>query len=208
MAFQDLERKEKIEHIWIYYKWSIIGGVILLFIIGSLLNTFIFHPAPTVILDITIRGEQADLDYIPVLEKELTDLLVNPAENESILIEFLQTGEHLDPTTRIAGQTKFAGKAAAGSLDIVLIGEGLKDVLVQEDFLLVLEGVNCEEAKVAEPTGKSYVLDIAYYPKLRKLIPKGDKSYYVGIYTASQHTETVLKLLNILGEEKAKCSED
>jgi hypothetical protein len=164
LLYKELDRKEKIEFIFEYYKLHMIGGVVALVIIFSILNMYIFNPNPTPILDITLVTEYYDEEVANQLKVELESLLIEEDANETIFIEFLNMGAGSDPQMLMAMTSKFMGKASVGDLDILLMNQEYFDNLVRDSGFISLEGLFSKEVeaifepyKVIDPNSGEWV---------------------------------------------------
>lgn len=213
MTFEDMSINEKKEHIWEYYKIHIFVTLGILFFIGSLINLYIINPSPTVVLDVTVRTEAVDYDYIPVLEEDLEKMLVSEEANESVTVEFLGTGENLNPNIQMASQAKFVGKITVKEMDIIVMDQTNAESLIKEgalvDYKLLEEyyegGAFAEVLKdiSADPVTDEaviYVVELEHFPKLQKLMGNSEAPYYVGIFNGTEHMEAIAKTLEYLFE--------
>lgn len=68
-SFKELSFKKKISHIWEYYRWHIIGGIIGTLVLGSLIIT-VLTPQKKYSVDVVVAGRLASDDTQPqVIEK-------------------------------------------------------------------------------------------------------------------------------------------
>lgn len=57
MTFKELDNKKKMEHIWEYYRWHIIGGIIGIVLLVSLIATMLKPKPPVFAADLIITGK-------------------------------------------------------------------------------------------------------------------------------------------------------
>ena len=216
MTFDEMTREEKIEHIWEYYKLHIIGGILALIFIFSLLNTFIFNPAPDVVLDLTVRApiDHYDMDGQIVIVDALEEILIEEGANEMVLVELLQIGEGLDPNSAMAAEAKFMGKAEVGEMDLLIVEDYFFSILAVEGFFRDIDdfedtyGIRLPDEGRMKAIDRytdiegTFAIDIKHFPGLSTLIRNNDPvNYYIGITTASAHAENAVEVLEYLMEE-------
>lgn len=214
MTFEEMSFKEKWEHIWEYYKFhmAVVGGIFLL--VGSLLNIYLINPAPDVILDVTLRMTGYNYDYEPILKAELESLLIPQGANQTVVLDFLDTSDNLDPSIVMANEAKFMGKTEVQDLDIVVMDDPNFRYLLQNGFFTQIQplldtygnGVIPEDAKIytTDPATQENVLlvfDAHQFPKLSKIIADDENPYYVGIFTYHKHPENIIKALEYMAME-------
>lgn len=215
MTFGEMTFQEKKEHIWEYYKIHMIMTAGVLLLIGSLLNIYLFNPAPDVMLDLTVRIEQKYYitEYQESLKAALIDEMVMDPESQTIMLELLATDAAMDPNSRMATEAKFMGKAELRELDIFIIDEFNFNAMLQEGYFMDLGELE-EQFGIQLPEAvKVYSTDsvtqeerpFAYDAKqLVKLAPifRGDEeiNFYACIFIRSEKEETAMKALKFLSE--------
>ncbi len=214
MTFEEMTIGEKIDHIWEYYKFPI--GVVIagLILVGSLLNIYLFNPAPDVVLDISFRMSQRyyDIEVQETLKTNLIDLVVIDSDSETVIVELLPTDADLDPNTVMATEAKFMGKAEVQELDIFVVDEQSFQFMLSEGFFMDLDqledrhGIKLKEDIKVYATDhetkedRAFVVDARKLPGLNEAFLSDDGNYYAGIFVRSLREKNSMKALAYLSE--------
>ncbi|PKM67968.1 MAG: hypothetical protein CVU95_04800 [Firmicutes bacterium HGW-Firmicutes-2] len=211
MTWKTMNRSEKMEHIWAYYKVHILFSVALILILSSLVNNYWLNPAPDIVMDITIRTKSHDVVYARELEDRLNEHVMNITANEVLMIEFLEINPEMNPTTTMTSEARFMGKSSVKALDILIMDEENKAFLLENKFFMSLdemrddlEGADLIErlaALGAKDIDGKFLMALDFFPKLRPLIQDENENYYVGVFSLSSHKEDIITVLNYLLEE-------
>jgi len=105
---------QKRQYIWEYYKLHIIGLLIFVFLIGSLVNTWIINPPRREYLYIAWFGQHANLED---LSERLSVLVDDPAREHVLVISYSHTG---NPQVDMGLQMRFSAMLHAGSIDLII----------------------------------------------------------------------------------------
>jgi len=115
---RELSFREKIEYIWSYYNYYIIGGIIAVIVIVSV--TYSCATRKDVVLSVAWSVgflEQEEIDYLrDMLNERIVD---NPSKETSEVSLFLSSGN--DPTAEMAYINKLVAMLAAGAIDIFIV---------------------------------------------------------------------------------------
>lgn len=211
MTWKTMNRSERIEHIWAYYKVHILFSIAVILILGSLVNTYWLNPEPDIVMDITIRTKSHDMVYARQLEDTLNQQVMDGEENEALMIEFLEINPEVNPTTAMTSEARFMGKSSVNALDILIIDEENKEFLTENKFFMSIEEMKDDpkgaelikrlEALGAKDIDGKFLMALDFFPKLRPLIQEEDENYYIGVYALSNHKEDIIRVLNYLIEE-------
>lgn len=88
-TFKDLSRQKKIEHIWEYYKWHIIGSIIGIVTLTSLITTMLRPRPPVYPVNMIVSGKMIynedafEEDLKPFKETLGTDIYLMPGDWDS-----------------------------------------------------------------------------------------------------------------------------
>jgi len=137
---REMTFKEKMEYIWEYYRYLIIGVLIVLFIIGSLLNTWLVNPPADAALFISWNAGFVTEEQFDSLNGVLKELLINEKENKEIIISYIPVND-TDPTLVMAGLQRTVAMVAAGSIDIFILDAQLLEHNTNSGFLRPLESI-------------------------------------------------------------------
>jgi len=117
---REMNFKKKVEYIWEYYKYQIIGVAIGLAILGSLLNTWIFNPPPDVGLFIAWNAGFADHERLEELTATFTEHLTFQTEGEIAEISRFFTATD-DPQMAMAHVQRLVAMLAGGQIDAFIM---------------------------------------------------------------------------------------
>ena len=145
-AFRAMSPAKKAEHIYTYYKWPILLGLIVLFILGSALYRALTEKQPVLYLafaNVTVGSE---------LEETLTagylDALGADARRQEVfLYRDLYLSEDADTQSHeyaYASKMKLTGAIGAKQLDLVLMNREAYDIFSRNDYLLDLSALLSE----------------------------------------------------------------
>lgn len=116
-----MNRKQKIQYIWDYYKFHIFGGLFLVYVIISLLNFLIINPPKKIVSRIIIFEADIDKEKVNILENYLnTTINKNPEKTEIDL-------EIWDLKAPLGLDIKLKAMVAAGMVDGLITGKSNLD---------------------------------------------------------------------------------
>lgn len=139
-AFRNMRAAEKLDHVWTYYKWPILLGLLALIVLGSALHRELGKKEPVLYLAFAnvVAGED--------LEEDLTDgflrfLGADAKKREVYLYRDLYLSDDADTLNHeyaYASKMKLMGAVSAGKLDLVLMNREAYDLLSRGGYLLEL----------------------------------------------------------------------
>ncbi len=214
--YDDLSRKDKIDHIWEYYKLHIIGGIIGVMMLFWVLNHYIFNPPADIVFDLSIFTYAMDTEKSDALTDELSALVSDDLKREVAAIESFNIEEGIDYNMQMANVTKIMGKSTLGDFDIlVFVGENYSRYLDQgmmkplddyiEKGLITLPEDNYYTAKELGATTEEiksdsiYLVDVTELPMFEGMLPEGE-TYYMGIFSNQDNEENITKVLQYMFE--------
>lgn len=214
MTFKEMTFGEKVDHIWEYYKLHILGAAGALLFIGSMLNLYVFNPAPKVVFDLTVRVPQHsyDSDYGLTLRDELIDHILDDPKTQTITVDLLQTNISADPQLVMAVETRFMGKAEVRELDLIIVDEMNFKFMAADGYFMEIGQLEEQYGIMLPEDAKIYVtdpesqdkrfmaLDITKVPKLAPIVTDRDTNYYVGVFVRSLQGERTMEVLAYLTE--------
>ena len=80
---KNMSKKKKAEYIWEYYKLHIIGVLVIIFIVGSLINSQITKV--DYVFNLTMIGNMVDENKRIDFEKQLTSIVIKDGEKKNRL---------------------------------------------------------------------------------------------------------------------------
>jgi len=137
---REMTFKNKLDYIWEYYKFHIVCITIVLFIIFSMLNLWIFNPRPDTVLFISWNGGFATEDQLKSLKDSLEERLIPEGENEEVVIaQFFLSSD--DPAMNMAELQRTAAMLAAGTIDFFIVNSELLEQYSRFGYFMPLENV-------------------------------------------------------------------
>lgn len=121
-AFKKMSFKQKLEHIWEYYRVQIFLTIFFLIIAGSLINVLFINPAPKTYVGVAFYDNYINSDVITSLQDNYTKQFVPEEENMQIRFSSYYESES-DPTVAVDMAKKFEMLLYAKELDIIVTGE-------------------------------------------------------------------------------------
>ncbi|MDR1913487.1 MAG: hypothetical protein LBQ68_03260 [Clostridiales bacterium] len=142
---KEMSFKEKISYIWEYYKYFIIGFVIVMVLIANIVNA-ILHPPKDNFAHLIFYGGYVDELVAEELKNELAAALMT--EEERLTGDIYYTNILLasgDIQIDMANRQKFAAMIAAQELDILLINENELSANIEQGMCMPLGEVLGED---------------------------------------------------------------
>jgi hypothetical protein len=158
---REMSFKEKLEYIWEYYKYFIIGVVFAVAVIWSLIYTIVLNPNPEPALFISWNAGFASEEQIDDLKQYLEYHLINEEENEEVVISRFFFDEN-NPETILAGHQRMAAMIAAGVIDIFILNDELLEFYSHNGFIRPLESI-LAEIKIRNPEVYSKITEYTIY---------------------------------------------
>lgn len=208
--FQEMNRKQKVEYIWEYYKLHIIFGTLGLIFVGSLLNTWFINPPPKTAVHVVFMGTSISTDAAEVLEKELNPLIVTKEMgNKKVFVStyYMSPAGTGQPQLDMATQTKFMANISANELDILVLDEAQfkelattqqtflpLDQILPEDMLVKLEDKFVRLKGEEDTEDQIYGIDVTDNEKVRS-VAVGEGKKIMGVLVNTVRKEETLKTL-------------
>lgn len=168
VKFKNMNRQQKIDYIWTYYKWWIIGAIIVIVSVISVINTVKDNSKPEYLGAIFLNSKNSSNSAQCTLEKEfLAAYGMEEKDYKSGFDYVTYLDDNYGNQASLAGQVKLVSLYSAGQLDIVTGNES------------VMSGPG-------DPGG---------YAKLEEILPEGmlddlkDKGYEFYYYTEKVYEE-------------------
>jgi hypothetical protein len=162
VKLKEMNFREKREYIWEYYKIHIIMGAVLVFVIGSLINSWFINPPKEEYLGLGWVSGFEEYQRVDDFSGVLSAALVEDIERQTIPVTtFFSMG---DPQADMAMGQRFAAMMAAGQLDVLFLdGETVKG-MARNGMILPVEDMLAEayaldgglEAKIENAGGLLY----------------------------------------------------
>lgn len=121
--FKELTRKEKVEHIWEYYKLHIIGGGLAIFMLGALLIQIFGPQPPEAAVNLVIMGlYDHDDEKLNSFEKEIENI-INNGEDGKVQVDTFMVDWNTPSTMEVAMNQKLMLMFQAREIDVMIIEE-------------------------------------------------------------------------------------
>lgn len=121
--FQMLTKKEKVEHIWEYYRYHILGGAFTLFLIVSLAIQIFGPQPPEPAVSVVVMGVYAqDADKIQALKEDLENIIDN-GENGPVELYMAQVDWNSTSPMDVAMNQKLMLMFQAQEIDVMIVEE-------------------------------------------------------------------------------------
>ncbi|MCL2016803.1 MAG: hypothetical protein FWG68_11220 [Defluviitaleaceae bacterium] len=115
---REMAWRERREYIWDYYKLHIIGGLLFIFLGGSILNDTVINPPASSVLTIAWMAGFEMEENLNALSDTIYPIVVDYTQNETLhILNFNMIG---DPQHDMAQHTRFSAMTAAQEIDIVI----------------------------------------------------------------------------------------
>lgn len=154
-----MSTKEKIEYIWEYYKFHIIGTIAAIILLFSLISNI--GEKKEVYLNMTILGRGINTEGIVQLQEQLTKKLVKDVAEEEVFIQTLNYDKSSKDESSRVGIQKFSAEISTGSIDLLIVDKELFEEISSQQGLLALN-------------------DFKGFDKLNLTLTTGDKVYGIG----------------------------
>lgn len=152
--------REKREYIWEYYKIHIMVVLFLVFMFGSLINSWFINPPKKEYLQIAWISGYETQEHMDALARHLTEQLVEDPEREEVLITSFTLSD--DASYNNMMYQKLVAMVSSGQIDAFITdAEALKDMAAGGYFALLDETL----AKLAEwnPTLSGHLTEQIVY---------------------------------------------
>lgn len=208
--FKTMKKSEVTGFIWDYYKWWIIGGILVLVLAGNLIHHFVTYKEPALEIALINSGDQEkEPDFSEFMDKYGYDKSKQKVSFQNTFTVDLKNSSSGNMYAFEALQTQIA----AGGIDVIAADKDVYLYMAKQQDAGDLSDILPKELM------KKYEKDIVYVtdPDTNKKYPGGitlqnnkwmeQYGYYpkgcvIGIVNGSKHTKTAEQMIAyILGEE-------
>jgi hypothetical protein len=131
--------KERIAYIWDYYKFHIIGTIVAIILLISFMSSI--GGKKEVVLNMTIIGQGVNTEGVVQLQEQLTNKLVQDADEEVSVQHLSYNKSSMDEASR-AGIQKLSAEISLGSIDLMIVEKDLfEEISEQKSSLLPLNDI-------------------------------------------------------------------
>ncbi|MCL2425089.1 MAG: hypothetical protein FWD05_02010 [Oscillospiraceae bacterium] len=139
---QDMTFRKKVEYIWEYYRYHIIGIAIASFLLISMMVA-IFSPSPDTVLFVSWSAGFATDEQVDNLTHELELLLTDDEKYEQVEVVFFITVEG-DPLAESANLQRVVAMISTGHIDIFILNEQMLRDYSMGGFVQSLDSILAE----------------------------------------------------------------
>ena len=136
MRFEEMNKKQKVKHIWEYYRYHILATIIAVAVIGALGKSILFPPAPDEV-DIMLEGQM-------YLDTNSTEVVNQFKEEFQTGVDFSNVNWDNDPEIASIMFQKIPLLVTTNELDVMAIADTTFEKFTQiygEDMFMPLEEV-------------------------------------------------------------------
>lgn len=222
-AFKTMTFKEKVAHIFTYYRIPIIAGVLGLIVLGWALNHYVIHPPKKPSVQMITLSDDGLYPYTDVMTKVLNERLPQLVTDRTEILAEAFDIDPSDSSTSYAYSMKMVAMCEASNLDLVV---GKKDVMLlyagQGMFgeltsyystaeLAKMNVLSCglieDVDSMGQPTKISeeqpYLIELPPIPGMQKMLYT-DEPIYVGIPISSNRADNAKIVIDYLLSDAAK----
>lgn len=145
---KEMNFKEKRQYIWEYYKLHMFFIAIISFIVGSLLNVWVFNPPRQDYLYIAWISPHVHHELLNELGEKL-EVIVD--DNERQRVSIVSYAQSDNPQERVAIHTRFMANMTLGIIDLFITPRGGIDEMAFEGFIRPINPI-LEMAAEINPT--------------------------------------------------------
>lgn len=145
--FSKMTRKEKLEHIFTYYKFPLILGAVGLFVIGWCLWHFVINPTPATGLEFCFFSKYNNTDAAEALEVELNEIFAESLDGDQAMVLYLTDfiGDQENAAQEQVVAYKIMGEIAAANMDIFVTQGDSIPAFATESYFMPLTDIFTEE---------------------------------------------------------------
>ena len=151
MTFKDLSFKKKLEHIWEYYKWVILGVMFVIIAGGSMVYAMI-KPKPVNYAGIAVYRPHISTEQTDALTADLNNAL-GLAESDSVTVSNYYFDEN-DTVFNVEMEQKFVTYLFSMEINVIVAFKADMELFIDSEYIAPLsEYYSDEELKVLEEKG-------------------------------------------------------
>jgi len=214
---REMTFREKLQHIWEYYKLHLMALAVILIVTGSLINVWLINPRQKTVLFVAWNAGFAMHEQLTAIADVLTEKIVEDRKREMVEVSLFFAPEG-DPQTEMANTMRLTAMVAAGAVDVFIIDNDLLVEYTERGLIQPVEemlgGLRTTDpvvyAEVDErlayvlhtseeknPNGRLMGVDISNSPLLSEL-GINEKELWFCVSASSDNLDNILPALTIL----------
>ena len=211
---QSMKGAEKREYIWGYYKFHILGTLVVFFMVGSIINDTIINPPPDPVITIAWMGLGTE-EHFSALRERLYPVLVQNPSRETVHITSFFVSE--DPQHAMAQNQRLSAMVTAQIIDLAIgpynPSEELEDDRIRPATIgmapawmfgefrptLAQLGIDAEGMVFYEDDGDEigFAIPVSSAPLFQEL-NINIHDYYIAMIVNTQRHDEIIKVLEVL----------
>jgi hypothetical protein len=203
--FKTLPLKGKLEHIWIYYKFVIIGAIAAVIVLGSLLNMYIINPAKPIFAQVSIYGRYVNPNRLMAVHQYMQGYLDGEygAQTQIRVDNFEVRAATGDDGYNMAQAQRFTANLFVRELDLIVFTRAfaphLVDLEIFMDLRNVLSAEELDELDDRVDPGCRFIR-LPYDSELARLTGISEE-LYIGVIVNTARLENASEILKKLIHE-------
>jgi len=161
MKLREMSFRNKLEYIWEYYKVHIIAVLIVLFVFGSLINTWFINPTPDTALFISWNAGFVFDEQLTDLSEAIREQIVPETAKETVDINRIFLND-ADPQIVMASMSQLVAMVAAGVIDVFILDSELLEDYSRTTFIQPLDEI-LTQVKALDPAAYERIMIDASY---------------------------------------------
>jgi len=121
---REMTFKEKLQHIWEYYRLHLMVLVVILIIAGSLINIWLINPRQKTVLFVAWNAGFAMQEQLTAVADVLAEGVVENTKKETVEVSLFFAPEG-DPQSEMANTMRLTAMVAAGAIDVFILDNEL-----------------------------------------------------------------------------------
>jgi len=121
---REMTFKEKLQHIWEYYRLHLMVLIIILIIAGSLINIWLINPRQKTVLFVAWNAGFAMNEQLTAVADALSEGIVENRKRETVEVSLFFAPEG-DPQSEMANTMRLTAMVAAGVIDVFILDSEL-----------------------------------------------------------------------------------
>jgi len=121
---REMTFREKVQHIWEYYRLHLLALAVILIITGSLINVWLINPRQKTVLFVAWNAGFAMHEQLNAVADVLADGIANNNKRETVEVSLFFAPEG-DPQSEMASTMRLTAMVAAGAIDVFILDNEL-----------------------------------------------------------------------------------
>lgn len=136
---ENMTTREKIDHIWYYYKVQIIAILVGLILIAGFVYSLTTRK--DIVLNVTLLGKTINPEKQEMLENDITSKFISNPKKETSELIFMNYSKDPKSQVEMAGAVKLQAMIAAKSIDIAVMDKETFQTLAKQEALYNLDNI-------------------------------------------------------------------